>query len=183
MKRTRHGTRRGRATIAAFLLMTAACAATGPTPEAMTPRPVPAGDFTAADEALRALFLAVEEQRAEIFADLGAPAFRNAEREIVGGLLAVRHAVVATGSGTFVDPVCRARIIADGLVVRLDADFETLVSRLPAGRPRPLGDDRAALKGAYEARGRVYRLADLRLDAGSAGADEVIERLLDWLGF
>jgi len=119
----------------------------------------------------------------EIFADLGEPAFRNAEREIVGGLLAVRHAVVATGSGTFVDPVSRARISADGLVVWLDADFETLVSRLPAGRPRPLGDDRQALERAYEARGRVYRLADLRLDAGSAGADEVIERLLDWLGF
>jgi shikimate kinase len=118
-----------------------------------------------------------------LFAELGEAHFRSAEREVVSGLLEPRHAVVATGSGTFVDPVSRARMAADGVVVWLDARFETLLSRLPAGHPRPLGDDRIALQRAYEARSRVYRLADLRVDADLASAGEVVERLLDWLGY
>jgi len=120
---------------------------------------------------------------ATLFAEFGEPYFRSAEREVVGGLLEPRHAVVATGSGTFVDPVSRARIAADGLVVWLDARFETLLARLPGGRSRPLGDDRAALERVYEARSRVYRLADFRLDADLSSPDEVVERLLDRLGY
>src|SRR4029078_10939654 len=46
-----------------------------------------------------------EHQRvAEIFARRGEPYFRSVEREVLRDLLLERHAVVATGGGTFVDP-------------------------------------------------------------------------------
>jgi len=119
----------------------------------------------------------------EIFSAHGEPRFRAAEREVVRGLLAIRHAVVATGSGTFADPVSRALIADDGLSAWLDAPLDLLLGRLPPGRSRPLGDDRNELMRAFEIRREAYRLADLRLDVGSASIDEVVERLLDWLGY
>ena len=51
---------------------------------------------------------------AEIFARQGEPYFRAIEREILQLLLPLRHLVVATGGGTFVDPDNRTRV---GLVM------------------------------------------------------------------
>ena len=119
----------------------------------------------------------------EIFSEYGEPYYRAVEREILRGLLMPRQAVVATGSGTFADGICRALIAGDGLSVWLDAPIDVLIGRLPAGRPRPLGDDRRELERVYQLRGAAYRLADLRLDAGAGSADELVERVLDWIGY
>ena len=53
----------------------------------------------------------------EIFARHGEPYFRAAEREVLTEQLPKRHVVVATGGGTFVDPVNRAVINHDGASV------------------------------------------------------------------
>ena len=53
---------------------------------------------------------------AEIFAREGEPYFRSVERQVIWSLLPQRHAVIATGGGTFVDPENRAAINADGAV-------------------------------------------------------------------
>jgi shikimate kinase len=47
---------------------------------------------------------------ADIFARNGEPYFRGLEREILRLLLPMRHVVVATGGGTFMDPDNRAAI-------------------------------------------------------------------------
>src|SRR5213076_1893038 len=57
---------------------------------------------------------------AEIFSRHGEPYFRNVEREILRLLLPIRHAVVATGGGTFMDPENRLTINRDGLSIWLD---------------------------------------------------------------
>ena len=51
---------------------------------------------------------------ADLFARSGETYFRGVEREILRLLLPLRHLVVATGGGTFMDPENRAAINMDG---------------------------------------------------------------------
>ena len=69
---------------------------------------------------------------AEIFARSGEPYFRTMEKEILRLLLPMRHTVVATGGGTFVDLENRAAINRDGLSVWLDVPFDMVLARVPA---------------------------------------------------
>jgi shikimate kinase len=118
---------------------------------------------------------------ASIFAKHGEPYFRGAEREILRLLLPLRHAVVATGGGTFMDPDNRQAIMVDGLSVWLDVPLETLIGRLPADGRRPLAADRAQMERLYAARQAAYAQAHLRVDAGNAQAEEIAERVMEHL--
>ena len=118
----------------------------------------------------------------DIFAARGEAYFRDVERAVLDELLALRHTVVATGGGTFADPVNRRLINADGASVWLDVSFDTVVDRLPSDGRRPLAADRATMEALYRARLATYREAHLRLDANRAPAGELVERILDWLG-
>jgi shikimate kinase len=116
---------------------------------------------------------------AEIFARQGEAYFRTVERDILRLLLPIRHAVVATGGGTFMDIENRAAINLDGLSVWLDVPFETVLSRLPADGRRPLAADRQQMERLFAARQAAYAQAHLRLDAGALRAEEIAERILD----
>jgi shikimate kinase len=118
---------------------------------------------------------------AEIFARHGEPYFRAAERAVVADQLQARHVVVATGGGTFVDPQNRAAIRGDGVSVWLDAPLERVIARIPADGRRPLAADRADLERLFEGRRLAYEQAHVRLDAGRAGVDALVEQLVDWL--
>ncbi len=120
---------------------------------------------------------------AEIFAARGEPYFRAIERGVLRQLLPARHVVVATGGGTFVDPESRAAINHDGVSVWLDVPFDQIVDRLPADGRRPLAADRTGMEALYSTRRAAYQQAHLRLDASRARVEELVERLLDWLGF
>lgn len=117
-----------------------------------------------------------------IFAVRGEPYFRAVEREVLRGLLLPREVVVATGSGTFCDPENRLLINSDGTSVWLDVPFEEVVQRVPTDGRRPIADDRATLEAAYLSRRAAYQQAHTRLDA-AAPVEELVERLLDWLGY
>ncbi len=119
---------------------------------------------------------------ADIFSRHGETYFRGAEREILRLLLPMRHAVVATGGGTFVDPDNRHAINLDGLSVWLDVPFATLLQRIPADGRRPLAADRAQMERLYALRQAAYAQAHLRIDAGAAPAEELAERVLEHLG-
>jgi shikimate kinase len=116
---------------------------------------------------------------ADIFAKNGELYFRGVEREILRLLLPLRHAVVATGGGTFMDADNRAAINLDGLSVWLDVPLETVLTRLPADGRRPLAADRQQMERLFAARQAAYAQAHLRLDAGAARAEEIAERILD----
>ena len=119
---------------------------------------------------------------ADIFARQGEPYFRGVEREILRLLLPLRHVVVATGGGTFMDPENRAAINLDGLSVWLDVPLDELVMRLPADGRRPLAADRAQLERLYMLRQEAYASAHRRIDARGASPEEIAERILDELG-
>lgn len=116
---------------------------------------------------------------AEIFARQGELYFRTLERDILRLLRPIRHAVVATGGGTFMDVENRAAINVDGLSVWLDVPFETVLSRIPADGRRPLAADREQMERLFAARQAAYAQAHLHLDAGTARAEEIAERILD----
>jgi shikimate kinase len=119
---------------------------------------------------------------ADIFARHGEPYFRAAEREMIRLLLPLRHAVVATGGGTFMDPETRQTLNLDGTTVWLDVPFDVLLGRLPADGRRPLAADRQQMERLYLLRRAAYAQAHLRIDAGAAHAEDVAERVLERLG-
>jgi shikimate kinase len=116
---------------------------------------------------------------AEIFQKQGEPYFRSLERDILKLLLPLRHVVVATGGGTFMDPENRAAINMDGVSVWLDVPLAELAARMPADGRRPLAADRAALERLYAARAAAYAAARVRVDASGARPEEVAERILE----
>ncbi len=118
---------------------------------------------------------------AEIFAREGEPYFRSVERQVIWSLLPLRHAVVATGGGTFVDPENRAAINADGVSVWIDVPFDVLLARIPADGRRPLANDRVQMAMLYETRRLAYQQAQLRLDASRARTEELVEQLIEQL--
>jgi shikimate kinase len=117
---------------------------------------------------------------ADIFAKHGEPYFRALEREILRLVMPLRHAVVATGGGTFMDPESQQAINLDGTSVWLDVPLATVIARLPADGRRPLSADRAQMERLFALRQTGYARAHLRIDA-SGPADDIAERIISEL--
>lgn len=117
-----------------------------------------------------------------IFAREGEPYFRQVERAVLQELLPERNLVIATGGGTFVDPDNRALMLSDGAVAWLDLPLARVVDRVPVDGRRPLASDRVQMEQLYDRRHAAYILAHTRVDA-SRPVDEVVERLLEWIGY
>jgi shikimate kinase len=118
---------------------------------------------------------------AEIFAKRGEGYFRALEHQTLVDQLLPRHVVVATGGGTFADPQNRAAINNDGVSVWLDVPLDRLIGRVPSDGRRPLSADRTGFERLYYQRRAAYEQAHLRLDAGRASVDALVEQLVDWL--
>jgi len=121
------------------------------------------------------------ESVAGIFAKHGEAYFRALERQVLFDQIGPRHLVVATGGGTFADAQNRAAINSDGVSVWLDVPLERLVGRVPVDGRRPLAADRAGFERLYHQRRAAYEHAHVRLDAGRASVDALVEQLVDWL--
>jgi shikimate kinase len=119
---------------------------------------------------------------AAIFAKDGEPYFRDVERQVVRDLLPPRNVIVAAGGGTFADPEIRAAMLSDGAVVWLDLPLDEVVKRVPADGRRPLAADLVQLEQLYGRRRLSYQQAHVRVDA-SRPVDEVVERILEWIGY
>lgn len=119
---------------------------------------------------------------ADIFARNGEPYFRALERDILHLLLPMRHVVVATGGGTFMDPDNRTAINLDGLSIWLDVPFQEVLARLPADGRRPLAADITQMERLFSLRQAAYANARVRIDARGAHPEDVAERILEVLG-
>jgi shikimate kinase len=134
-------------------------------------------------------FIDVDEQIEErerqtvsdIFVRHGEPYFRGVERAVLVNQVPLRHAVVATGGGTFVDPQNRAMMKADGLAVWLDVPLEDVIARIPQDGRRPLAADRANLERLFHSRRAAYEEAHLCIPAGRAPIESVVDQLVEWL--
>jgi shikimate kinase len=119
---------------------------------------------------------------AAIFSQQGESYFRQLERLALGDLLPLRHVVVATGGGTFVEADNRALMLADGAVAWLDLPLTQIIERVPADGRRPLASDRAQMEQLYARRQLAYAHAHVRIDATRA-VPEIVGRLLEWVDF
>lgn len=116
-----------------------------------------------------------------VFAKHGEPYFRAAERAVLLEQVPVRHLVVATGGGTFVDPQNRAVILGDGATVWLDVPIHRIISRVPADGRRPLAGDRAAFEQLFMMRRAAYESAHYRVDAERVSIPAIVEEIVHWL--
>lgn len=112
---------------------------------------------------------------ADIFARQGEPFFRSVEREMLKLVVPLRHVVVATGGGTFVDPDNRALIVRDGITVWIDVPLGELIGRIPVDGSRPLAADRLQLERLYAARAEFYQFAQVRVAAAGLTVADVVE--------
>ncbi len=119
---------------------------------------------------------------ADIFSRRGEAYFRRVERAVLAAQVPVRHAVVATGGGTYADPANRALIDGDGVSVWLDVSLTRVIERLPSDGRRPLAVDRAGMARLFRDRRAAYRQAQVQLDVGVAPVGELVERIVDRLG-
>ena len=117
-----------------------------------------------------------------IFVQEGEGYFRQIEREVLRELLPQRNVIVATGGGTFVDPDNRALMLSDGAVAWLDLPLSRVIERIPPDGRRPLAADLIQMEQLYMHRRVAYADAHVRIDA-TAPVDEVVERLLEWIGY
>jgi shikimate kinase len=113
-----------------------------------------------------------------IFAREGEAYFRAIERAVLLDLLPLRHAVIATGGGTFADPDNRAAINRDGYSVWIDLPLSELIARIPSDGRRPLAADRAQFERLYASRRVSYEQAHLRLDGAGARVEALVERVV-----
>lgn len=121
------------------------------------------------------------ETVANLFAKRGEAYFRAVERDVLMEQIGARFMVVATGGGTFVDPLNRAAINRDGVSVWLDVPLDRLIARVPADGRRPLAADRHEFERLYAVRRSAYEQAHHRIESGRAAVDAVVEELVDWL--
>jgi shikimate kinase len=119
---------------------------------------------------------------ASIFSQQGEPYFRQLERLALGELLPLRHVVIATGGGTFVEPDNRALMLADGAVAWLELSLAQVIERVPADGRRPLASDRAQMEQLFARRQLAYAQAHVHVDA-SRPVPEVVGRLLECIDF
>lgn len=123
----------------------------------------------------------------EIFDDFGEAAFREGERKVIARLLDEAPMVLALGGGSFVDPQTRALVKERAVSVWLQADIETLATRVARRDTRPLlrdGDPIEILENLLETREPAYAEANIRIDASAgnhqATAQIILAALKDW---
>lgn len=105
-----------------------------------------------------------------IFEIEGEAGFRSRESQLLTEICDEGKRVVATGGGTVLQPLNRARMQAAGWIVYLHATANLIYSRTRSDRARPLlqvADPMTRIKQLLNQRDPLYReIADLVVEAG-----------------
>ena len=120
---------------------------------------------------------------ADIFANDGEAAFRDAESKVLADLAGVAGLILATGGGAILRETNRTALRKIGIVAWLDAAPDVLFERATRSNRRPLlqtEDPRKTFDDLLAARRETYELAsDFRFDSTRFGHDDVAQRLLE----
>lgn len=111
----------------------------------------------------------------QIFERDGEAGFRALERDVCFDLASERKLVIATGGGMLIDNENRARMMASGLVICLDASSETIGERLAESTYRPLAGDWAAL---LDKRRSVYASIPLHINTTGKPPEAVAQEIM-----
>ena len=123
----------------------------------------------------------------EMFAQHGEAYFRACEKDAVRAASARTNLVIATGGGTVKDAENVALLRANGILVALAADVDTILQRTQTRGKRPVldgadaGDRRAAVVRLLEERRHLYESADITVDTSGRAPLEVAEHIMQAL--
>lgn len=119
----------------------------------------------------------------QIFENHGEAYFRDLEHRCLLATAEEKRVVVSTGGGTMTFQRNRELMTTAGIIVFLNPDFETIVSRMTARgrRSRPLFQDEAQALRLYEERLQDYRLADIEIPIGSGETAAVVAARIRFL--
>jgi shikimate kinase len=116
----------------------------------------------------------------DIFERHGEAAFRDGERRVIARLLRDPVHVLATGGGSFMDPLTRKAIRERAISVWLRADLELLLKRTSRRNNRPLlkrGNPREILEELIAERYPVYAEADIAADSADGPPEVTVARV------
>jgi shikimate kinase len=111
----------------------------------------------------------------QIFARDGEAGFRALEKEVCGDLAAQHDLVIATGGGMLVEPDNRARMLATGFVVCLEARPDVIRNRLALSEDRPLAGNWEAL---LEKRRAAYAAIPTHVDTSDKTPERVAQEII-----
>ena len=119
----------------------------------------------------------------ELFAAYGEPEFRALETRVIERLLKTGPRVISTGGGAFINENTR-RVIREmsGLTVWINADLETLWSRVSKRDNRPLlktANPRETLANLMAARYPIYAEADIEVMSRDAKKGIIMREVLE----
>jgi shikimate kinase len=118
---------------------------------------------------------------ADIFTELGEPAFREGERRVIARLLELPPHVLATGGGAFMNEDTRKLIKSKALSVWLKTDLDVLARRVGRKNTRPLiagRDPMEVLQAQADARYPVYGEADIVVETGDAPHHQTVDQVI-----
>jgi shikimate kinase len=120
---------------------------------------------------------------AEIFARHGEARFRDAETNVLRGLVLDRPAIIVTGGGIVLREENVDLLRKLGRMVWLDGDADVLLERATRKGDRPLlqtQDPRRTFKLLLETRKPIYSgAADIRIDTSHLSHEQVADAILE----
>ena len=122
---------------------------------------------------------------AEIFDSKGEPFFRGLESQILTQGKKLPPGVIALGGGTFARESNREFMEKTGVTVWLKIPFEVAKERCEEMTDRPLARDPGQFESFFQLRQKVYRLADVHIEATGKTLQEICaeiqDKLSDWV--
>ena len=121
----------------------------------------------------------------EIFEKFGEQYFRDGEKKVISRLILQRPQVLSTGGGAFISKEIREIIKIHGYSIWLQADLETLWSRVSVKGSRPLLNKKypkKELKKLIIERNPIYNIADITVESKAYISHSVmVEKIIDEL--
>lgn len=116
----------------------------------------------------------------EIFTKSGEDYFRDVEAEVVREVSAMENMVIDTGGGVVIREENLANLKANGTVICLTADDETIIERTKKYKHRPLlnvEDPKRKVRDLLAKRAGLYAKADHCIDTGKLTVKQVIDKI------
>ncbi|MDR3285676.1 MAG: shikimate kinase [Holosporales bacterium] len=124
----------------------------------------------------------------EIYSVFGEKSLRDGERRVIARLLDQPPHVLATGGASVLDKETQTLLKEKAITVWLNADLETLVTRVSRRTDRPLiqnGNQREVLEGLIEQCYPVYKESDIQVctfdEATNSTVDRVIQSISEFV--
>lgn len=117
----------------------------------------------------------------EIFSVFGENEFKNGERRVIARLLDQPPQILATGGSSILDQDTQKILKEKSITVWLNADIETLVTRVSRRNDRPLikdGNQREVLEKLIEECYPVYQCSDIHVKTFDEATNTTVDRVI-----